>query len=177
MVAIGGGFLTTFAVPSFHDAHAGRPDLIKKYFAICSLFCGLASAWSKSAFAITLLRLTANGICRYFLWFVLVTVNAAYIIFVISPWTHWNQHATLTLITWTVGTSGPSLACPSRRFFANQYFISVLGVHGFRAHHCALDNPEEEYTEEQGEAGGRHRNEFRGFVSHARRGIQYYAAR
>ena len=174
MVAIGGGFLTTFAVPSFHDAHAGQPDLVKRYFAICSLFCGLASAWSKSAFAITLLRLTANGICRYFLWFVLITVNGAYIVFVISPWTHWNQHATLTLITWTVGTSGPWFACPPRHFFTNQYFISILGVYGFRAHHRPLDNPQKKYTEEQGKAGGRHRDEFWGTVRNSMMGIQYH---
>ena len=104
MVVIGGAFLTTFAVPSFHDAHAGQPALVVRYFAICSLFCGLASAWSKSAFAITLLRLTADeAACKYFLWFVLATVNGAYIVFVISPWTHWSQDATVKVITFTVG--------------------------------------------------------------------------
>ncbi|KAL7628436.1 hypothetical protein AAE478_002639 [Parahypoxylon ruwenzoriense] len=84
MVAISGGFISAFASPGSGISIAGS-DRIMTYFNVCSLFCGLASAWSKSAFAITLLRLeTGRG--RYFLWWVILTVNASYLLYIVTAW-------------------------------------------------------------------------------------------
>ncbi|KAI2617649.1 hypothetical protein GGS26DRAFT_596200 [Hypomontagnella submonticulosa] len=84
MVAIGGSFISAFASPGSGISIAGS-DRIMTYFNVCSVFCGLASAWSKSAFAITLLRLEGSR-GRYFLWFALVTINASYLLYVITAW-------------------------------------------------------------------------------------------
>ncbi|KAI1102764.1 hypothetical protein F4804DRAFT_254129 [Jackrogersella minutella] len=54
IAAIAGGFISAYASPGSGISIAGS-DKIMTYFNICSVFCGLASAWSKSAFAITLL--------------------------------------------------------------------------------------------------------------------------
>ncbi|KAI1774842.1 hypothetical protein F4818DRAFT_53368 [Hypoxylon cercidicola] len=84
MAAIGGGFISAFASPGSGISIAGS-DRIMTYFNVCSVFCGLASAWSKSAFAVTLLRLeTGRG--RYFLWYALLTINASYLLYVITAW-------------------------------------------------------------------------------------------
>ncbi|KAI2611896.1 hypothetical protein GGR54DRAFT_651135 [Hypoxylon sp. NC1633] len=84
MAAIGGGFISAFASPSSGISVAGS-DRVMTFFNVCSIFCGLASAWSKSAFAITLLRMeTGRG--RYFLWYVLATVNASYLLYSITAW-------------------------------------------------------------------------------------------
>ncbi|KAG4222286.1 hypothetical protein PC116_g29239 [Phytophthora cactorum] len=83
MAAIAGGFISAFASPGSGISIAG--DRIMTYFNICSVFCGLASAWSKSSFAITLLRLE-SGRARYFLWYALVTINASYLLYVITAW-------------------------------------------------------------------------------------------
>ncbi|OTB15750.1 hypothetical protein K445DRAFT_317394 [Daldinia sp. EC12] len=83
MAAIAGGFISAFASPGSGISIAG--DRIMTYFNICSIFCGLASAWSKSSFAITLLRLE-SGRARYFLWYALVTINASYLLYVITAW-------------------------------------------------------------------------------------------
>ncbi len=105
MIAIGGCFVTALATPGIRNDVAQKPELVNAYFAICSLFCGLASVWSKSAFAITLLRLTdGTSQCRYFLWFVLVTVNAAHIVFIIGPWIRWNTSVSSSLFIGIVGT-------------------------------------------------------------------------
>ncbi|KAI4864212.1 hypothetical protein F4820DRAFT_346623 [Hypoxylon rubiginosum] len=84
MAATAGGFISAFASPGSGISISGG-DRIMTYFNICSIFCGLASAWSKSAFAITLLRLeTGRG--RYFLWYALLTINASYLLYVITAW-------------------------------------------------------------------------------------------
>ncbi|KAI0380604.1 hypothetical protein F5Y04DRAFT_289313 [Hypomontagnella monticulosa] len=84
MVAIGGSFISAFASPGSGISIAGS-DRIMTYFNVCSVFCGLASAWSKSAFAITLLRLE-SGRGRYFLWFALLTINGSYLLYIVTAW-------------------------------------------------------------------------------------------
>ncbi|KAI8957296.1 hypothetical protein F5Y11DRAFT_360949 [Daldinia sp. FL1419] len=84
MAAVAGSFISAMASPGSGISIAGS-DRIMTYFNICSVFCGLASAWSKSSFAITLLRLE-DGRARYFLWFALVTVNASYLLYIITAW-------------------------------------------------------------------------------------------
>ncbi|KAI5862501.1 hypothetical protein GGS23DRAFT_597307 [Durotheca rogersii] len=84
MVAISGGFISAFASPRSGISIAGS-DMIMTYFSVCSVFCGLASAWSKTSFAITLLRLEL-GRGRYFLWWVIATVNASYLLYIITAW-------------------------------------------------------------------------------------------
>ncbi len=46
----------------------------------------LATAWSKVAFAVTLLRIVRNRFLKYFLWFVIVTANLILIPGMISIW-------------------------------------------------------------------------------------------
>lgn len=84
MVVIAGAFISAFASPGSGISMSGS-DRIMTYFNICAVFCGLASAWSKSAFAITLLRLE-SGRGRYFLWYALVTINASYLLYLVTAW-------------------------------------------------------------------------------------------
>jgi hypothetical protein len=44
-----------------------------------------ATAWTKTAFAVTLLRLT-HGVTKGFVWFVIVTINIAMGISALVPW-------------------------------------------------------------------------------------------
>ncbi|KAI1655134.1 hypothetical protein F4813DRAFT_391851 [Daldinia decipiens] len=84
MAAVAGGFISAFASPGSGISIAGD-DRVMTYFNVCSVFCGLASAWSKSSFALTLLRLE-SGRARYFLWYALVTINASYVLYVVTAW-------------------------------------------------------------------------------------------
>ncbi|KAI1841433.1 hypothetical protein JX266_012362 [Neoarthrinium moseri] len=84
MVVIGSGFISAFAAPSSGIVTASS-DRVLLLFNICSMFCALASAWSKSAFALTLTRLTERA-GTIFLWFIIATVNIAYTVFSISAW-------------------------------------------------------------------------------------------
>ncbi|KAI0883008.1 uncharacterized protein GGS22DRAFT_169269 [Annulohypoxylon maeteangense] len=84
MAATSGGFISAFASPGSGISISGS-GRIMTYFNVCSVFCGLASAWSKSAFAITLLRLE-SGRGRYFLWYALISINASYLLYVVTAW-------------------------------------------------------------------------------------------
>ena len=45
------------------------------YYKIASTFSINASSWSKTSFALTMLRITKGRRIRYFIWFVIISVN------------------------------------------------------------------------------------------------------
>jgi hypothetical protein len=71
---VGYSVTATLAVQTGLGTHNGNPSGIQLTISIWTVFSSLGAAWSKTSFAITLLRVT-DGRLKLGLWFIIVTLN------------------------------------------------------------------------------------------------------